>query len=81
MRIFLPGLPFDGPDDEMENDKQEDDEYQIIGFTQEYNAISISKDRIYYLLFSEQEAKKKKTGEDDKEPGKGQKGKRNRSEE
>ncbi|MGA2142491.1 MAG: ATP-binding protein [Brevinematales bacterium] len=64
---FYPGLPFDdGPDDEMENENQEDDEYQIIGFTQEYNAISISKDRIYYLLFSEQEAKKKKTGEDDK---------------
>lgn len=60
---FYPGIPFEGPDEE-ESDSPEDDEYQIIGFTQEYNAISISKEKIYYLLFSEQEVKKNRTADD-----------------
>ncbi len=63
---FYPGIPFEETGEDELEAEQEDDEYQIIGFTQEYNAISISKDKIYYLLFSEQDAKGKEPGPDDK---------------
>ncbi len=71
---FYPGIPFDeGQDEEIENENQDEDEYQIVGFSQEYNAISISKDKVYYLLFSEQDAKKKRAGDDEKNRLRGKK--------
>ncbi len=67
MADFYPGLPFEEEmSEEMENELQDEDDYQIIGFSQEYSAISISKEKIYFLLFSDQEGKKKAISKGDK---------------
>ncbi len=58
---YYPGYPFDDiEDDDIESRQNAEDDNEFMGIPSDYNSISISKDKIYYLIFSETKNKSNK---------------------
>jgi len=56
---FYPGLSYEEDMQDEESEEEQEIEYELIGYSPDYTAISISKDKIYSLVFSEEEEKGK----------------------